>query len=187
MKVGPGEREKIAAHLTDTYAKAKGQNSLWKIFGLHATGHAPEPPTESGDKMDLLLEMVQSLAKNQSGPDTPSLRFSDRLNAQIAGDIFETLDRAQAKKEFMMHLALVGGVYIETADSVLIQCRHPIPCGEVERARDLAAKAFPQKISLCRLEIGKCIRVIQHPATSSRRSLSSAVRSIWRMRSRVRR
>lgn len=69
------EIEKLAAHITTTVEKSKGQNPLWRFFGITQMAEPAriDNPTEA--KLDLLMAEVSELKRTSERASTPVINY----------------------------------------------------------------------------------------------------------------
>ena len=65
------EKAALANHLLASFNRSERQNTLWKYFGVTTRAHAATQGVEQGDKLDVILELLQSMTS--LGRDIPKL------------------------------------------------------------------------------------------------------------------
>lgn len=124
------EREKLFLHMNETIEKANGRNSLWRHFGIEATGKLnPESYTES-EKIDYLIEMVNNISCGQTKAPMRSfnlnldaLRVQDWAAQHNAQNPFDL--GSQNFQRCLFDLGLKGGVKHDLAynDDGTLKCQ----------------------------------------------------------------
>lgn len=66
------EKEALANHLLASLNRSERQNTMWKYFGVTTRAHAATQGVGQGDKLDVIIELLQS-ATPSLGRDIPKL------------------------------------------------------------------------------------------------------------------
>lgn len=78
------EIEKLAGHISASLERSKGQNAMWKHFGLQVTAQLPGPPTDPDDQFSVIMNEIaginRSMAKMRAGELTKFTETSDDLD-----------------------------------------------------------------------------------------------------------
>lgn len=90
----PGEIDKLAAHLAESYKRSDSRNTLWRYFGLTSRASFEGPDSSSSDdKLDFLLSEMASIKRRIGGSRdisveaTPVPGVELRVVPQTNGDI----------------------------------------------------------------------------------------------------
>jgi hypothetical protein len=67
---GQAEVAKLSEHINKSLGRSNGKNSMWTHFGLKIAGEIPVGPHNQADKLDIILQMVESLAQKERKPSS---------------------------------------------------------------------------------------------------------------------
>ncbi|MCP4610312.1 MAG: hypothetical protein GY845_16500 [Planctomycetes bacterium] len=65
------QMKELTKHVKAAYNKSKDQNALWKYFGVAQTGTFKPEEAEMGEKIDLIMNKLSALEKEQKKSEAP--------------------------------------------------------------------------------------------------------------------
>lgn len=84
------EIEKLAEHVRTSHDRSKGENALWKYFGLRTEARAYEGETGTDAKLDYLTMQMESLQKQLGAMDrTDDFNRKTKIPERIQGHIYD--------------------------------------------------------------------------------------------------
>lgn len=77
------EIEKLAEHIRTSHERSKGENSLWKYFGLKSEARAYESETGTDAKLDYLTMQMESLRQQVGALDRKDTSIGDEISSKF--------------------------------------------------------------------------------------------------------
>ncbi len=83
----PGEIKKVSEHAKTSLERSKGENTLWKYFGIKSEARPITGKTGSDDKIDMLMMQFEALQRQLKTQRRPISNMINQLGSRVINDV----------------------------------------------------------------------------------------------------